>query len=475
MIEFKGVWFRYAGRDWVLRGVNLTIHEKETVLLIGKTGSGKTTIAKLITGLIPSLYHGELRGEILVDGVSTREMDPHLLSEKIKLVPQNPYLSFTDPLVRNDLYSHAEEVWEPGKAERAVRKAVEATGISSLLDKYFFELSGGQTRRVVTAKALVSNPRVIVFDEPLMWLDDKGVQDFLKLVETLRFMGKTLIIIEHRFIHFLRSVDRVLVLREGKIFDETEEVFKTLRATLSEKPSVLKQESERIENKARGVVAEVKEVYYNYGSSKVLRGLSLTVFDGDFVVIYGENGSGKTTLLRLLAGYVKPEKGRVFLRGRAVYIPQNISLFYTEETVRREIEEVCKRREDKRGCVEKLSRRAVSIGATLDQSPFTLSHGQQVRLALELASSIPGVQLLLLDEPFSGLSYVDRPVVLQALLEKNIAKIVATSSLEIPPHYLEKARVKVLSDGALKNPDDVTYSRHWLSIDVSVLKKIYGE
>jgi len=109
------------------------------------------------------------------------------------------------------------------KAERAVRKVVEATHIYNLVDKYFYELSGGEAKRVIVARALIAEPEILLFDEPLMWLDDRGVSDFLDLLKLLRYLGRTVLVFEHRFLPIIREFDRVFLLKmvESMMYQRT--------------------------------------------------------------------------------------------------------------------------------------------------------------------------------------------------------------------------------------------------------------
>jgi len=445
-LVIRDVWYRYPGGDWVLKGVNLAVRRGEAVLIIGGTGSGKTTLARILNGSATWIYGGELRGSILVEGLDASDAEPWELSRRIHVVGQNPYMYFTYPLLRDDLEAYAYSMYEARDlAERALRKAVESMSVHSLLDKYFFELSGGQARRALVAKSMISDPSIIVFDEPLMWLDDKSVNEFTKLAEALRFMGKTLVFMEHRFTPLLGLSDRVLVLRNGVLEDKTMEAY------------MLKHESAtRVSHSARsntphndpGVVLEARDIWYSVNGSSILRGVSLTAREGDFIYIYGGNGSGKTTLLRILAGYLKPSKGRVWRRSSVVYVPQNIHLFYTEESVSREVERICSASSRRSRCIEEGYRLVKRIGVDPDTPPFNLSHGQMVKLAVGLAGLRSDVGVVLLDEPFSGLTYVDRVRLIDSLPELGKALIIAVSNRDVLG-YPPGSRTYLLEDGLL--------------------------
>ncbi|MEM0318131.1 MAG: ATP-binding cassette domain-containing protein [Candidatus Nezhaarchaeales archaeon] len=297
-----------------------------------------------------------------------------------------------------------------------------------MLDRYFFEFSGGEAKRVLVTKSIIANPSLIVFDEPLMWLDDEGLKDFVELLSVLRRLGKSVLVIEHRFLPIYRYFDRIMVLKNGALRDATELFF-----TYAENPNP-HTEAQFTSKKSRSRGARkhaliARELHYSYNDNPVLRGVNLDLLEEDIVLIYGSNGSGKTTLLKLLSGYLKPKKGKIERYVDAVYIPQNITLFYTEETVEKEVRELRKTRKLGEKCVKEGLNRVAQLGLNPGQSPFNLSHGQMVKLAVELAV-LSGAGLLLLDEPFSGLTYKSRLLLLEHLPNLGVSVVVASSSLD---------------------------------------------
>ena len=428
VLEVTDLWVRYPIGDWVLRGLDLQVSRGEVVLIVGETGSGKSTLARAISGLAETVYNCEVKGRIIVEGLELSEGSYRSLAGRIVLIGQNPYLYFTEPLVGDDLYSYALKVYgEEQLASKAFSRTLEVMGVGGLRERYFFELSGGEARRALVAKALISNPTIFIFDEPLMWLDDLGVEDYVRLIGELKELGRTVIILEHRFMPLLRHVDRVYALRGGKLIDASSVATRAL-----EKIPLQHLGNQRLKKSVEDgdVVLEARDVYFKYngGGNYVLRGVNLQVRRGEVVLIYGLNGQGKTTLLKVLAGYLRPQKGRVLRRGDVLYIPQNILLFYTESTIEREVVELFKSRGMK-SQVEPGLELVKGLGINPKSSPLNLSHGQMVKLAISLASTLK-VDVVLLDEPFSGLTYEDRLRLLEQVANSNAAILVATSNLD---------------------------------------------
>lgn len=471
LIELVNVWFRYDRGEWVLRGVNQQFNKKEVVLVIGKTGSGKSTLARAISGLY-WLYDGELRGNVLLEGVDISNLGHAVIHRTISLVGQNPYFYFTEPLLADDLLSYAISIWgNENLAKRAVKKYVESMQISHLLDNYFFELSGGEARRALVAKSLISNSSVILFDEPLMWLDERGVNEFLKLIEALKFMGKTVIIFEHRFLPLIKNADRVLRLSNGNLSDVTDKLLPQLKEGPGPVYHVPHEDSgERGPSEA---ILRAVNVYHSYDRRPVLNNVNLDIGKHDFIVILGENGSGKTTLLRILAGYIKPKRGRVERLGRVVYIPQNILLFFTESSLEKEIEAVCREHQRRSGCENTALKILNDMGINPNASPFDLSHGQQVKVAVELSKLIKEVSVILLDEPFSGLTYLDRKQLVKGLASLDIAKVISVSRQDAVYEIPETARIYSLANGELARYRP-SHPHALYPLSEELLKEIYG-
>jgi len=323
-IEVKNLFYKYPGGDYIFRGAYFEVLRGEHVLVIGDTGSGKSTLVRILSRTAEFIYRGELSGEIRILGKNIGEIGFEELQRLVHVIGQNPYLYFTEHVVRDELYSYALKIYKTSeKAERAVRKVVEATHIYNLVDKYFYELSGGEAKRVIVARALIAEPEILLFDEPLMWLDDRGVSDFLDLLKLLRYLGRTVLVFEHRFLPIIREFDRVFLLKNGRIYDVSTHALNVLKETPDPDNS-----SSTLDSRTTGrEIVKTVNIEHGYNGRIVLKNINLSIKQGDLVLIYGLNGTGKTTLLKILAGYLKPKKGRVERKGRILYIPQNTLLF----------------------------------------------------------------------------------------------------------------------------------------------------
>ncbi|MFJ8440591.1 ABC transporter ATP-binding protein [Kitasatospora griseola] len=214
-LELRDVDFRYPGAEVpVLRGIDLTARPGETTAVIGSTGSGKTTLL----GLVPRLFDAT-GGEVLVNGVNVREIDPQKLSEVIGLVPQKPYL-FSGTVASNLRYGKPEatdeELWhalEIAQAKDFVEKFPE--GLDAPIAQGGTNVSGGQRQRLAIARALVRKPEIYLFDDSFSALD--YATDARLRAALANETGDATVVIVAQRVSTIRDADRIIVLDEGAV------------------------------------------------------------------------------------------------------------------------------------------------------------------------------------------------------------------------------------------------------------------
>lgn len=469
ILVVKDLWFRYPNSGWILKSLDLEVYEGEVLLIIGRSGCGKTTLIRTLVGIGTNIYGGETRGSIEIDGRRLENYSIEELRRVIQIVNQDPRTHFIYPNIHEDLFSYSLHVYrDKEKAKTALDTVSKSLKIEHLLNRPYFELSGGELRRVVIAKAMLSRPRIIVFDEPFMWLDDTGVKDFLEAIEELKNQGVTILIFEHRFMPLVGHINRVLKFSNGSI---KELPIEALRKPYSY-PSMHNGAPAMASVSSNRKIIIVNDLWFKYDSGWILKGISMNIHDGETIAIYGHNGSGKSTLLKIIAGYLKPKKGIVRRFGKAIYIPQLVTLFFTEESIDLELRSMCRGNRDSKECYSRGRSVLKSYGFDdLTQTPFNLSWGQQEKLAVAL-SLIAGFSIFLLDEPFSGLTYLDRAALIEYLEAVPGAKILTTSSRDSIP-FLKKFRLYKLIDGYLveERPSGEILQR----IDLESLALLYGD
>ncbi|MFF8377334.1 ABC transporter ATP-binding protein [Streptomyces sp. NPDC015661] len=214
-LEVKGADFRYPGaEESVLKDVALVARPGETTAIIGSTGSGKSTLL----GLVPRLFDAT-GGEVLVDGVDVRKLDPKLMARTVGLVPQKPYL-FSGTVATNLRYGKPdatdEELWhalEVAQAKDFVSKL--EGGLNAPIAQGGTNVSGGQRQRLAIARTLVQRPEIYLFDDSFSALDYET--DALLRAALARETADSTVVIVAQRVSTIRDADRIVVLDEGRV------------------------------------------------------------------------------------------------------------------------------------------------------------------------------------------------------------------------------------------------------------------
>ena len=431
MIEFKNVTFAYSSTDADGRTVeqgsiselDLTIHNGEFIVLTGGSGCGKTTITRLINGLIPHYYSGTLNGDVLIDGKSVPGSPIFETAKKVGSVFQNPRSQFFNVNTTDEIAFAAEnQCCEPAEISKAITRTATSMQIENLLDRNIFELSGGEKQIIACAGINVLSPDIIVLDEPSSNLDSSAIDKLKAILADWKSQGKTIIIAEHR-LYFLRELaDRMLVLDNGKIVKEMQaDEIKSLTFADTERmgirPLSLADVTYTRERSSRqGEMLMLENFVFTYKDGN--HGINIPKLDlptNSVIAIIGHNGAGKSTLARNICGLERKCKGIMKLdsktlkakdRLRCCYmIMQDVNHQLVTESVR---DEEMLSITDKKMTENDKSQRSEEILSQLDLSaycdthPMALSGGQKQRTAIAsgIASSKP---IIIFDEPTSGL------------------------------------------------------------------------
>jgi len=215
MIEIKGL-RKSFGADEVLKGIDLSIDEKEVVVIIGPSGSGKSTLLRCMNHL-----EEPTAGEVVVDGITlSSEANINKVREEVGMVFQRFNLFPHMTVLENIMLAPMKVKYvEKGEAEKTARELLARVGLAEKADAYPDNLSGGQQQRVAIARALAMHPKVMLFDEPTSALDPEMVGEVLDVMRALAREGMTMVIVTHEM-GFAREVgDRLLFVDEGRIIE----------------------------------------------------------------------------------------------------------------------------------------------------------------------------------------------------------------------------------------------------------------
>ncbi len=211
--EFKNVFFKYDDQSPVLNGLNLKIKKGETIALVGESGSGKSTIISLVTG-----FYNVSQGEIFIDGENVKNIDLHSYRRFLSVVPQKTIL-FSGTIKENITYGNPKiskeklnEVIKAAQLENVIEKLPK--GVNTNVGEHGDKLSGGQKQRIAIARAIIRDPKVIIFDEATSALDSVSEAEIQKAIEHLT-KDRTTFIVAHR-LSTIKNADKIAVIREGR-------------------------------------------------------------------------------------------------------------------------------------------------------------------------------------------------------------------------------------------------------------------
>ena len=420
MIEFRNINFRYAGGTDVggLDNIDLIIPDGQIILLCGQSGCGKTTLIRLVNGLIPNYYEGELSGEVLLDGKNISELPLYETAKYVGSVFQNPRTQFFTVDSTSELAFGCEN---QGMLEEEIIQRVKSTAeqfsMNSLLGKNIFSLSGGEKQKIACASVSVSDPPIIVLDEPSSNLDMSATKDLRRMIQIWKQQGKTVIIAEHRLYYLKELVDRVIYLKNGRIKKDylSSDALKLSAVQQTEmglRPFDLGAFPVAVHPVVSNGVIECEKFHFAYTKQKDALNIDrLSLPQAGIIAVIGHNGAGKSTLARCLCGLEKHCKGIVKIDGKPYNRKQRLSLCYmvmqdvnhqlfTESTEEEMLISIAESDPDK---VDTILDR-LDLLQFKERHPMALSGGQKQRVAIATAL-VSQRKILVLDEPTSGLDF----------------------------------------------------------------------
>lgn len=377
MIELKQVCFTYAnGADGGLKDIDLTVKSGECILLCGRSGCGKTTITRLINGLIPGFFSGELEGDVTINNESILGVPMYKISSHVGSVFQNPRTQFFNVDTDSEIaFGIENEAVPPEELNQRLENVTDVLHINSLRERNIFELSGGEKQKIAFASVYAMNPDIYLLDEPSSNLDMSAIGELKEHLRLIKAQGKTILIAEHRLYYLMDIADRIIYLDQGHITDEfVPAVFRTLPESKLEQ-------------------------------------ISMKAAQGEVIAVVGHNGAGKTTFSRSLCGLHKDYTGDFYWKGIPINNKARLKLSYmVMQDVNYELFAESVRAECSFGIRNppaKLLEDTIDLLGLMpyqNRHPNTLSGGQKQRVAVAV-SMICGKELLIFDEPTSGLDY----------------------------------------------------------------------
>ena len=453
MIEIKDVSFTYESGESEnsLRNINLKIKDGETVLLCGESGCGKTTLTRLINGLIPHYYNGQLTGQIYLDGKEVKDYQLYQIAPMVGSVFQNPRTQFYNVDTTSEIVFGCENMGLPVQEMLArLENTTKCLKLENLLGRSLFALSGGEKQKIACASADAICPNTFVLDEPSSNLDISSIKDLTEVIRQWQSENKTVIVAEHRLYYLAPYADRIIYMKRGEICNEyTREEF------LGLDPKELKKMGLRALNpfdlmpektpEANEKSLQIDNFWFSYEKRgyPIVNIPDLTLPQGEIIGIIGDNGAGKSSFARCLCGLDKSSKGTLKLNGNALNAKKRRHISYmvmqdvnhqlfTEDV----LDELLLSMDGENEEEDKV--RAQEILAGLDLSdklklhPMSLSGGEKQRCAIARALAMEP-DVLLFDEPTSALDpemVGDVLDVMKDLAREGLTMIVVTHEMQ---------------------------------------------
>lgn len=407
-VKLVDVFFKYpTSASWVLKGVSLELNEGSFLVIAGKNGSGKSTLGWLLSGVHPT------------KGVIERKGAPGLGQiHGTAMIFQRPESQVLGTRVIDDLF------W--GQNIEPDTSVLSQVGLEGFENRETSGLSGGELQRLAIASALTKNPKLLISDETTAMLDREGRNSVIRSLEKLTDEQTSVVHITH--IREEIQEKNVRFLNDGSILQDQDikDLFDQDLSQLKRHPYFLPQEN-------RKHLVSVNNVSYIYSPKTpwqkvALKNVSMSVKQGDGIMIVGSNGSGKSTLAWLLAGLLSPSVGTVLWEGetdsksnsmidnlgKVFLVFQHVRLQLVRDTVKRNL--ISKRREVTSAEMEfALESVGLDPKEFLNRSIRQLSGGELRRVALAAAITA-GSEVIVLDEPLSGLDIPSQALVIEALV-----------------------------------------------------------
>lgn len=418
IIKVNNLNFKYNASELsALDNISFNIEKGECVILCGKSGCGKTTLTRLINGLIPYFIKGELSGECNVVNLKSNINKIEDYVPLIGSVFQNPKTQYFNTNTKAELAFPCENVgMESKEILKRIDECAKFFNISYLIDRNIFNFSGGEKQKVAFGTSMMLKPKILVLDEVTSNLDLKTIDEIKEMIKEIKKQGITIIMAEHRLAWTIEFADRYFFLEDGKLkkIYSNDEFIKLddkvlenmgLRSIDLNKYKKIIKEKEYL--KCDNPYLSVNNLVIGYKRNKPIKNISnLKIKKGEILCLMGNNGVGKSTLIKTLCGLIKPLSGQILIENlkvktktlidKSYLVMQDVNYELFSDSVLDEVLLNCKN-DDYKKILETLN-----LNDLISKHPMSLSGGQKQRVAIACALC-SNKEIIYLDEPTSGL------------------------------------------------------------------------
>ncbi|RKQ30782.1 ABC transporter ATP-binding protein [Oceanobacillus halophilus] len=415
----------------LFKELNFCLYENEVTLLLGASGSGKSSLALCLNGLYPDTVEGVTSGQIYYEGKNISDYPKGEVNQQIGIVFQDPESQFCMITVEDELAFTLENRKVPtSRMSELITEVLHLVGMENFRTRKIHELSGGQKQKVALAAVLLLEPKLLILDEPTANLDPYSTLEFIKLIERLQKKRHfSILVIEHQSNDWTELINRVLVIGQDgtiKVDDTSDNFFQKYQQLLSNEGifqphDVMDiyrcQDYGTASPSEKGWILTIEHLRYTRKEQAILNNINLKIRYGEFIALIGENGAGKSTLLQLMAGLLLPDEGEVLFKGQSLicwkenelrkqmgYVFQNPEHQFITDTVYDELTFAMKLNNISKTDMKEIASTLMTqfhLEKHQYDNPFSLSGGQKRRLSVAtMLDETPDI--LLFDEPTFG-------------------------------------------------------------------------
>ena len=468
LLELKQLSFKYPdypGLEFpqLFSDISLTLNRGDFRVILGKPESGKTTLSRIITGLVPRYTGGSLTGSVLLNKENTAGLKPYNMIERAGTVFQNPDEQIITTRCDTEIAFPMESLrWERTKMRERIDTALHDIGIFHLKTRNPATLSGGEKKKLLIASLFALDPDVWILDETFEELDPASVQ---KILTQILQKEKTVLLMASKKpkipenIHALYSV-----FSGGELFHRENLPENSYRKLLEQEGLVIKGSTSfsfpgtlKEEKRDGELLLQIREVQYSYEGNKdfSLTIDNLSLHEGEILSIVGKNGSGKSTLGKILSGLIPPVSGDISIRNGELMqraTPQTLNAFTGFLFQNPDSQIFLPTVKEELSFNLDLDEKALSNTIRLfslpggEVPPALMSYGARKRLQGAVYYLLEK-KLYIIDEADSGLSVDDFSNIISLLKKKNAALLIITHNMELSRIFSD--RTYIMERGAI--------------------------
>lgn len=530
---FENMSYMYPrSSDPVLKDVTFQVYRGEFLGIIGPTGAGKSTLCLSFNGIVPQFFGGRFFGKVNVAGLDTLEHPISELAKYVGIVFEDPETQLVATSVENEIAFPLENLKVPrDEIIRRIPRVLEMVRLDGTEKKHPHELSGGQKQRLAIAAALAVQPALLVLDEPTSQLDPIGAEEVFAVVRELnKEIGMTIVMASHAAEEMAEYADRLIFISNGEVVaigtpDEIYSDIELLEKHHLRAPQVARtfflmgrkglpvpevpvrlnegkaslarmvhQHGLTIKSSAQEALfsqhdctgsssplLSVQNLWHVYpDGTEALKGVSLDIQQGEYVLIVGQNGAGKSTLVKHFLKLLTPTSGRVFVEGaditklemselasRIGYVAQNPDTQIFTSSVEEEVSFALKNLGFSPQEVESRTTESLESMGLLEKRkahPHSLPKGDRARVVIAAILAMHP-EIIIFDEPTTGQDYRGARYILdigRKLHQQGKTVIVITHHLYLMPEYAQ--RVVVMGKGTVLLDADIRSAFHQVEL-----------